>query len=201
MQQKIKPLILPVLLVSLAVTGCANRKPATTETPTPLPSSSSSDTTSTSPSVTTTPIPDPYAEIDQRGGSSLGVSDASRPFLAKRVVHFDYDSSELSQSDYQTLQAHALYLNANTNSKVALIGHTDERGTREYNMALGERRAKSVAAFLTSNGVNPSQLETVSYGKEQPVNDGHDENAWRENRRVEINYEAVPPLLSVPAQR
>ena len=62
-------------------------------------------------------------------------------------------------------------------------------------MALGERRAKAVESFLITNGVNAAQLEAVSYGKEMPVNPGHDENAWKENRRVEINYEAVPPLL------
>ncbi|MCH4246422.1 peptidoglycan-associated lipoprotein Pal [Acinetobacter populi] len=190
-----KLLLLPMIVGSLAMTGCANRKPATTDTTSTVPSGSASGT-----GVSTSTI-DPYADIDQRGGSSLGVTDANRPFLAKRVVHFDYDSSDLSQNDYQTLQAHAQYLNANANSKVALIGHTDERGTREYNMALGERRAKSVAAFLVSNGVRDTQLETVSYGKEQPVNDGHDEAAWRENRRVVISYEAVPPLLSVPNNR
>jgi peptidoglycan-associated lipoprotein len=62
-------------------------------------------------------------------------------------------------------------------------------------MALGERRAKAVESFLITNGVNPNQLEAVSYGKEMPVDAGHDESAWKENRRVEINYEAVPPLL------
>ena len=84
---------------------------------------------------------------------------------------------------------------ANANSRVALTGHTDERGTREYNMALGERRAKAVESFLVTTGVNPTQLEAVSYGKEMPVATGHNEAAWKENRRVEINYEAVPPLL------
>jgi peptidoglycan-associated lipoprotein len=123
------------------------------------------------------------------------VTAANKAFLAKRVVHFDYDSSDLSNDDYQTLQAHAQFLVANANSRVALTGHTDERGTREYNMALGERRAKAVESFLITNGVNPQQLEAVSYGKEAPVNPGHDEAAWKENRRVEINYEAVPPLL------
>lgn len=195
MQMNYKLFLLPMLVGSLAITGCANRKPAATDTTSTVPNSSINGS-----GVSTSTL-DPYANIDQRGGSSLGVTDANRPFLAKRVVHFDYDSSDLSQSDYQTLQAHAQYLNANANSKVALIGHTDERGTREYNMALGERRAKSVAAFLVSNGVRDTQLETVSYGKEQPVNDGHDESAWRENRRVVINYEAVPPLLSVPNNR
>lgn len=188
-----KLLILPMVVASLAITGCANRKPAGADSTTALPNGNNS-----SDGASTTAL-DPYADIDQRGGSSLGVTDANRPFLAKRVVHFDYDSSELSQNDYQTLQAHAQYLNANGNSKVALVGHTDERGTREYNMALGERRAKSVEAFLVSNGVRATQLEAISYGKEQPVNAGHNESAWRENRRVEITYEAVPPLLSAPS--
>ena len=126
------------------------------------------------------------------------MTDENRPYLAKRVVHFEFDSSEILSTDQPTLRAHAQFLNANSNSRVALIGHTDERGTREYNMALGERRAKSVESFLVSNGVRKEQLETVSYGKEQPVNEGHNEEAWRENRRVEIKYEAVPPLLSKP---
>ncbi len=76
-----------------------------------------------------------------------------------------------------------------------LTGITNESGTREYNMALVERRAKAVKSYLIKSGVNPQQLEAVSYGKEAPVNPGHDESAWKENRRVEINYEAVPPLL------
>lgn len=74
-----------------------------------------------------------------------------------------------------------------------LSGHADERGTREYNMALGERRANAVQAFLSSNGVRGGQLDTVSYGKEKPINDGHDEAAWAENRRVEITYKANAP--------
>ena len=98
-----------------------------------------------------------------------GVTEANKAALAKRVVHFDYDSSDLSAEDYQTLQAHAQFLMANANSKVALTGHTDERGTREYNMALGERRAKAVQSYLITSGVNPQQLEAVSYGKKRQL--------------------------------
>lgn len=187
-----KLLILPILAGSLIATGCANRKPATNTTVTNGTGSVSGATTS---GLGTD------SSISAQGGSALGVTDANRPFLAKRVVHFDYDSSDVSNEDYQTLQAHAQYLSANANSKVALVGHTDERGTREYNMALGERRAKAVESFLTSYGVRADQLEAVSYGKEQPVNAGHNEAAWSENRRVEINYEAVPPILTVPNSR
>ena len=186
----LKYLSLPLLAASLVFTGCANRKPATDMTTTTPPTSAGT-------SVNTTGLSEDAALNAQNmaGASAKGVTAANREFLAKRVVYFDYDSSDLSNEDYQTLQAHAQFLMANANSKVALTGHTDERGTREYNMALGERRAKAVQSYLVTNGVNPNQLEAVSYGKEMPINAGHGEAAWKENRRVEINYEAVPPLL------
>lgn len=185
----VKLLVLPVLASALVMTGCANRKLTT--------DSQAGQTPSGATTVNTQGLSEDAALNAQNlaGASAKGVTEANKAFLAKRVVHFDYDSSELSNDDYQTLQAHAQFLMANANSKVALTGHTDERGTREYNMALGERRAKAVESFLITSGVNAGQLEAVSYGKEMPVNPGHDENAWKENRRVEINYEAVPPLL------
>ncbi|HMU88645.1 MAG TPA: peptidoglycan-associated lipoprotein Pal [Agitococcus sp.] len=126
---------------------------------------------------------------------SDGNNDSSNQadLLSTRLVHFDYDSSDLNGDDLKILQAHASYLNQNPQAKVLLSGHADERGTREYNMALGERRANAVQAFLNSNGARGGQLDTVSYGKEKPINDGHDEAAWAENRRVEITYKANAP--------
>lgn len=188
----VKLLVLPVLATALIMTGCANRKPAADVQVGQNPNQSGS-----LPSVNTEGLSEDAALNAQNlaGASAKGVTAANKAFLAKRVVHFNYDSSDLSNEDYQTLQGHAQYLVANANSKVALTGHTDERGTREYNMALGERRAKAVESFLITNGVVATQLEAVSYGKEMPVDAGHDENAWKENRRVELNYEAVPPLL------
>ena len=173
----VKLFILPVLATALIMTGCANRKPTTTVDPTQNPNGSSS--------VNTDGLSEDAALNAQNlvGASSKGVTEANKAFLAKRVVHFDYDSTELSNTDLQTLQAHAQFLVANANSRVALTGHT------------GERRAKAVESFLVTSGVSANQLEAVSYGKEMPINAGHDENAWKENRRVEINYEAVPPLL------
>lgn len=184
-----KYIALPLLAVSLVMTGCANRKT--------VDGAGTSTNPNGATTVDTTGLSEDAALNAQNlaGASAKGVTEANKAFLAKRVVHFDYDSSELSNQDYQTLQAHAQFLMANANSKVALTGHTDERGTREYNMALGERRAKAVQSFLITNGVSANQLEAVSYGKEMPINAGHNEAAWKENRRVEINYEAVPPLL------
>ena len=186
---KLKYLALPLLATSLVMTGCANRKPAA--------NIEAGNTPNRSTTVSTDRLSEDAALNAQNlnGASSKGVTAANKAFLAKRVVHFDYDSSDLSNEDYQTLQAHAQFLMANANSRLALTGHTDERGTREYNMALGERRAKAVQSYLVTNGVNAGQLEAVSYGKEMPINAGHNEAAWKENRRVELNYEAVPPLL------
>ena len=186
---KLKYLALPLLATSLVMTGCANRKPAA--------NIEAGNTPNGSTTVSTDGLSEDAALNAQNlnGASSKGVTAANKAFLAKRVVHFDYDSSDLSNEDYQTLQAHAQFLMANANSRLALTGHTDERGTREYNMALGERRAKAVQSYLVTNGVNAGQLEAVSYGKEMPINAGHNEAAWKENRRVELNDEAVPPLL------
>jgi peptidoglycan-associated lipoprotein len=104
------------------------------------------------------------------------------------VVHFDYDSDGLSGTDMALLKKHAAFIRANPRAAVQLEGHTDERGTQEYNMALGERRAKAVAVFLRTSGVDGRQLEVISYGELKPVLDSDDEAALARNRRVEIVY-------------
>ena len=129
--------------------------------------------------------------LNGNGGLNGGPQDAVRRALLARVVHFDLDSSDIAQSDFAVLNAHASYLASNGAAHTVLTGHTDERGTREYNMALGERRAKSVQTYLVTNGVRADQIDVVSYGKEKPVNEAHDESAWAENRRVEIGYDKL----------
>jgi peptidoglycan-associated lipoprotein len=126
------------------------------------------------------------------GGANGGAGSAGAP-LSVRVFRFDYDSADVQPGDYNALKAHAQYLKSTPSARIIVGGHTDERGTREYNMALGERRAKSVAAFLSSNGAQPTQLEVVSYGEEKPVSTGESESAWAENRRVELDYRAGRP--------
>ncbi len=108
--------------------------------------------------------------------------------LSRRTVYFDFDSSEISGEAQQIIEAHARYLAANPGATVTLEGHADERGTREYNLALGERRGESVRRLMTLIGASSPQLGVVSYGKERPAVEGHDESAWRFNRRVEIVY-------------
>jgi peptidoglycan-associated lipoprotein len=108
--------------------------------------------------------------------------------LSTRTIYFDFDSSEIKPEFVDVLRAHARYLASNPNVKVTLEGHTDERGSREYNLALGERRAAQVKQFMMAEGVSASQLNTISYGEERPVDPGTGEAAWAHNRRVEIVY-------------
>ena len=105
------------------------------------------------------------------------------------VFYFDFDKSIVRPESREALAKHAEYLVANPDARAVLEGHADERGTREYNMALGERRAKAISRYLTIQGVAASQIETVSFGEEVPVAFGHDSNAWQLNRRVEVRYE------------
>ena len=114
--------------------------------------------------------------------------DDPSSLLSKRTVYFEFDSSEIMNQDREIIQAHAQYLAANGTAAVTLEGHADERGSREYNIALGERRANAVRQLMTLMGASGQQIRTVSYGEERPVADGHTEDAWRLNRRVEIIY-------------
>ncbi len=108
--------------------------------------------------------------------------------LSKRVIYFDFDQADIKPEYRQIVQAHAEYLIANGNARIVLEGHTDERGSREYNMGLGERRANAVRSLFTLQGVSGSQVSTVSFGEERPIAMGQNEDSWRLNRRVEILY-------------
>ncbi len=105
------------------------------------------------------------------------------------VFYFDFDKSIVRPAAREALSKHAEFLINNPDARIVLEGHADERGTREYNMALGERRAKAVLRYLTIQGVAASQIETVSFGEEVPVSFGHDDDSWQLNRRVEVRYE------------
>lgn len=132
------------------------------------------------------------------GGTSAGTSqsqvtpvDLTKNTAAQqgnlpRVVYFDYDSFVVKEEFRPTLDAHARQLAANKQRKIAIEGHTDERGGREYNLALGQKRAEAVAKSLALLGASETQLEAVSFGKERPAAQGSDEAAWAKNRRAEL---------------
>ena len=114
--------------------------------------------------------------------------DPDDPLLSNVVVYFDFDRDEVRQEFVDVLRAHARFLNGNSQRRVRLEGHTDERGSREYNIGLGERRALSVRRFLLLEGVSADQITTVSYGEERPLDLRSNEDAWERNRRVELVY-------------
>ena len=123
-------------------------------------------------------------------GTQTGTNPLKDPnnILSKRSIYFEFDSFVVADQYKPIIEAHAKYLAANKNAKVTLQGHADERGSREYNIALGQKRADAVKRMMQLMGVQETVVETVSFGKEKPRNLGHDEAAWAENRRVDIVY-------------
>jgi peptidoglycan-associated lipoprotein len=125
---------------------------------------------------------------DLQGGYDIKSLDDPNSPLSRRVIYFDLDSSNISDEDREVISAHAQFLAANPQISAILEGHADERGTREYNIALGERRAKAVQQLFSIQGVSASQAQVISFGEERPVALEHNEEGWRLNRRVEILY-------------
>lgn len=162
-----------LLLAACASTPVEEPKPApvVTATPTPAPA----------PAPVARPAPAPApAQIDP-------LNDPNSP-LAKRSVYFDFDQFVVKSEYLTTVTAHGNYLAGNKARRVTIEGNADERGSREYNLALGQKRADAVKSRLTVLGVGDAQVETISFGKEKPRATGHDEKAWAENRRADIVY-------------
>ena len=171
--------ILLALVIAMAISACKTTEPATDTTAT--------DTTEAAPVVeeaTTSAAPDPRDYTDSRN------FDNSESLLSKRVIYFDFDKSEV-RSEYRSIvAAHAAYVAANGSARVTLEGHADERGTREYNLGLGERRGNAISGLMSAAGSRGNQLDTVSYGEERPVCRVSSGDCWGQNRRVEIVYTA-----------
>lgn len=157
--------------------------------PAPAVESVGSISENTGPSTGSADLDNPIQGNVMADSSSSGVIAGSMSDLLKvRVFYFGTNLSDITAIAYGGLNAHAAYLKENASQRLQLSGHTDERGTREYNLALGERRANAVARYLVSQGVNSSQISVVSYGKEKPAAEGSYEEAWSKNRRVELDY-------------
>lgn len=135
-------------------------------------------------------VAEPVEEVEEApsdfNGSGLPVDQYGN--VLDRTFYFGYDKAVLNPADLAALEVHAQILRRNPDRSVVVEGHCDERGTREYNLALGERRADAVRDFLTSAGVSSRQLETVSYGEERPEDPGHNDGAWSRNRRAVLSY-------------
>ncbi len=134
------------------------------------------------------PIAGPNGAAGTSAGPVLDPKNPASPLVQRRIL-FDYDSSAIRDEYRGLLEAHAQYLKKEKAARAILQGHADERGSREYNLALGQRRAESVYKALNLLGVPDAQIEAVSLGEEKPVAEGHDEEAWKQNRRTEILYQ------------
>ena len=182
-----KARVMALLFVGVAALyGCA----ATPEpAPEAAPAEAPAATTEQPAAPETAPAPAETAPAQTTGDQFQGkaLDDPNSP-LYKKVFYFPFDSAEIAAADRDVLAAHAKFLAANPKVKVTVEGHADERGTREYNLALGERRAQAVQRLLALQGATKEQSRVVSYGEERPVAMGHDESAWRLNRRVELLY-------------
>lgn len=139
----------------------------------------------------TSSIVQPVTIDGVQDGSEIDPNSIAGQAPLERVIYFDYDQAELRPEFLDIVAQHGRFLAQNPAGRVRLEGHTDERGTREYNIALGEARAKTIARMLQLQGVSSAQTRTVSYGEELPVDDAHNNDAWAKNRRVNIIYEVA----------
>jgi peptidoglycan-associated lipoprotein len=182
-RSRLSILVLVVLLAFLApVAGCKKKEPVTEPEPQAAPAPTPAPTpppAEPEPEPEFKPIPEePVETMDEKLARVLGML---------QTIHFAFDRSDLDDENRGILRANAEILKANPDLAIQIAGHCDERGTIEYNIALGERRANSVRDYLKSLGVDTSNLSIISYGEEKPKDPGHGEAAWAANRRAEFN--------------
>ena len=175
-----KQIAIYLVLAGLAA-GCASQEKKDVPAVTDRSGAAVPPTTATAPGTT----PRPTTPGTVAAGNPL--RDPSN-ILSKRSVFFEYDSNAVKDEYRGLVQAHSRYMTDKRDSKVRIEGNCDERGSREYNLALGQRRAEAVKKVMTVLGVSDGRIETLSYGEEKPVATGHDEQAWSQNRRADIKY-------------
>jgi peptidoglycan-associated lipoprotein len=174
---------LMVVVMAASISACAKKKPPVAR-PMPAPAGGQ-DTTAERPPTPPEPVREPSVPpeppVSDISGSDIDVINKNSPF---QPVFFRYDSSEVDADAQKTLNGNAELLKKYSTWVITIEGHADERGTAEYNLALGERRAAAARTYLVSLGVPADRLKTVSYGKEFPFDPGHNESAWVKNRRA-----------------
>jgi peptidoglycan-associated lipoprotein len=183
---KLHHTLVTVLITGCFLTACDDTKPISTANQNAVAGIKDASATSGLPTYTGVGGSN-LANNTQGMNSGTDFDDPNAPQV--KVIYFTLDSSEIQPDYVPIVKAHAQYLVANPSLKIVLEGNTDERGSREYNIALGEQRARSVANLLTAQGVASNQLQVVSYGEEKPAVMGGDESSWEQNRRVEIVYQ------------
>ncbi len=178
--------LLAVSVLALLLAGCASKEPEDTG-PDITPSTDGPPTaTTTEPAQAREPL-----RPSVSGGKIVipaGSGSSTSKETLQGIFYFDFDQAIVKRAGHSELNRHAGVLTDDRRHRIRMEGHADERGTREYNLALGERRANAIRAYLVAQGVSSSQIEVISYGEEKPASSGHNESAWARNRRVEIVY-------------
>jgi peptidoglycan-associated lipoprotein len=178
--------LLTVLLALVLAGACAKKQPPVARPTTPPPGGAADNARPPEPPTPVaepTPVPPEPIASDDLGGSDIDTINKNSPF---QPVFFAFDSSEIDAAGQQALNKNAGIMKKYATWVVTIEGHTDERGTAEYNLALGERRAVAARTYLVSLGIPADRVRTVSYGKEFPFDPGHDEDAWAKNRRAQF---------------
>ena len=173
------PLVLSMLALTLLVTGCPKR-PGMSQASAPAPSGAGSATRAGGPVAAATDAPSRGSATNPPGPSEFKAAESLKD------IHFDFDKYEIRPEDARILDADAAWLKSRPNDLVLIEGHCDERGTSEYNLALGERRAKAAMTYLVGQGIQAQRITLISYGKEQAVCSTHDEACWALNRRAHL---------------
>jgi peptidoglycan-associated lipoprotein len=164
--------------LALVLAGCASSTKTEPVEPTPEPVETLDPTP--------TPVAPPVEQAAFDSDLNPFVPGTNR--LLPRTFYFEFDRAVIEPDDLASLEMHATVLRNNRNRSVVIEGHADERGSREYNLALGERRADAIRSYMVTAGVSPRQIETVSYGEERPEDPGHNEASWARNRRAVMIY-------------
>ncbi len=180
--------VLPLLLIATAafVGACKKKEPAVTPTPEPTPVGDAGCDQRCQDSIANARrVADSIAAANAASAATARAIEAARSALTA-VIYFDYDASDIRADSRGTLEAKVPVLTANPSVRLRIAGHTDSRGSDEYNLALGQRRAAAAKQYLTDRGVDPSRIEIVSLGEERPVDPAENEAAWSRNRRAEF---------------
>jgi peptidoglycan-associated lipoprotein len=179
-----------LLVAAVALSGCAKR-PATTQAAAPAPTGAATTTAATPPPSAAQPAQPSGGSTTGGGTATPAPSSTARPAPQDFApvpdladAFFDFDKYDIRPADAKTLDSNANWLKSNPNHLVLIEGHCDERGTNEYNLALGERRAKSTMNYLVSQGVQANRITIISYGEERPQCTEHTESCWAKNRRA-----------------
>jgi peptidoglycan-associated lipoprotein len=173
--------LMALVVAGLILVGCASKAPEE-EAPAPEP-------VAVKPAPAKVEVPkEPAASITGNGNVNISKGPGMGTETLDGIFYFDFDQAIVKRTGHPELDKHAKVLKANPNFRVRLEGHADERGTREYNLALGERRANGIRSYLTAQGASRTQIEVISYGEEKPAVLGAGESSWAQNRRVAIKY-------------